>query len=42
MGTERDDMEKLAGVTLAETPVVHFEWDDGIDMALHQEFETKH
>ena len=38
VGTERNDMEKLAVVT----PVVHFEWDDGIDMALHQEFETKH
>lgn len=54
VGTERDYMENLAVVTpseapaeapveaTVEAPVVHLEWDDGVDMALHQEFETKH
>ncbi|KAF8117437.1 hypothetical protein N665_0010s0014 [Sinapis alba] len=39
---ERHHLEELSVVTHVETPVLHLEWDDGIDMTLHQEFETKH
>ncbi|KAL0801676.1 hypothetical protein Bca101_056852 [Brassica carinata] len=41
VGTERVVVVTPAEAPV-EAPVVHLEWDDGIDMALHQEFETKH
>ncbi|XP_013646000.2 uncharacterized protein LOC106404364 [Brassica napus] len=40
-GDEMDDREELPAVTAVESHVVNSEWDDGIDMSLHQEFATR-
>ncbi|XP_048605098.1 uncharacterized protein LOC106436306 [Brassica napus] len=40
-GDEMDDREELPAVTAVEPPVVNSEWDDGIDISLHQEFATR-
>ena len=36
-----DDREELPAVATIEPPVVNSEWDDGIDMSLHQEFASR-
>ncbi|XP_013672834.2 uncharacterized protein LOC106377198 [Brassica napus] len=40
-GDEMDDREELPAVTAVEPPVVNSEWDDGIDISLHQELATR-